>query len=74
MLNKLGSPESKRAYEFAIDGFVAGTARSRGWRSTRRLYCAIESNWKGGAWPHRRSTCAWLRCAGLPMKLPTPGC
>ena len=46
VLNSLGSPASKRAYEFGIDDFVAWyCARSPGLRSAEQSFWAIGSNW-----------------------------
>jgi hypothetical protein len=34
VLNSLGSPASRRVYEYASDQFIFGTAPNLGWRST----------------------------------------
>src|SRR5215831_15731551 len=74
VLNTLGSPESKRAYEFAIDDFVAWyCSEPRLEHSARRSYCDIGSTLRGDAFPRQRSTCDWRQCGGWPMRPPIPG-
>jgi hypothetical protein len=53
VLNTLGSPASKRAYQFAIDDLVPGTAPSRGSPSAEPSYCDTGWNSKPGGSPQQ---------------------
>ena len=46
VLNTLGSPQSQRAYDIAINDFIIGTARSHATHSTRPSCFAIAFSWK----------------------------
>ena len=54
VLNTLASPDSQRAYRFAIDDFIACTAPSHGSPSTKPLCFAIAYSWKAAIWGHPR--------------------
>jgi len=74
VLNSLGSPASRRVYEYAIDQFIAWYCSDPGWRSTGSSSCAIACTWNRGIWPPTRSTSNSQPCADSPMKPPTLVC
>ena len=61
VLRSLGSPDSRRGYQHAIDEFVAWIAPSRVWPSTKPLSCGTESTSRSGGLPPGPSTYVWLR-------------
>jgi hypothetical protein len=46
VLNSLGSPASRRVYEYAIDQFIAWYSPSQGWRSIASWSFATACIWK----------------------------
>lgn len=72
VLNSLGSPGSRRAYEFAMDEFII--APSRAWRSTALWSRAIGSHSKDVDSPRPASTSGLQPCDGLPMRRRIAAC
>jgi hypothetical protein len=60
VLNTLGSPESQRAYRFAMDDFIAwycSEPRLAFNKTVVLRYRGTASSWKRSISPRRRSTC-----------------
>jgi hypothetical protein len=74
VLNTLGSPESKRAYEFAIDDFVVWYCSEPRLAFSKTVVLRYDSILKGGGYLQRQSICDWPPCVGWPMRPPTQGC
>ena len=74
VLNSLTSPASRRVYEYAIDQFTAGTARSLAWLSIASWSCVTACTWNPAVWPRTRSISNSQPCVVWLMKPLTPGC
>lgn len=73
VLNSLGSPDSTRAYAFAIDDFIAWYCSEPRLAFGNTLCCVTASSWSPGILRQRRSTCALRRCGAWLMRRPTAG-
>ena len=74
VLNTLGSPESKRAYEFAIDDFVSWYCSEPRLAFNKTVVLRYRLELEGAGSPRRRSISAWQRYGGWLMKPQIPGC
>ena len=62
VLNSLGSPASRRVYQYAIDQFVAWYC-SEPRLAFNRIVVATACTWNHAGWPRTPSTSNWLPCA-----------
>ena len=62
VLNSLGSPASRRVYEYAIDQFIAWYCSEPRWPSTASSLYAIACTWNRGIWPPTPSTSSLQPC------------
>ena len=74
VLNTLGSPESKRAYQFAINDFVIWYCSEPRLAFSKTVVLRYRLELRRASSLRRRSTSAWRRFAVWPTKRPTPGC
>src|SRR6266478_5728792 len=72
VLNSLGSPASRRVYEYAIDQFIAVPNLAS--PSTASWWLATACTWNHAVWQLIRSTNSSRRCEDSPTRLPTPAC
>ena len=74
VLNTLGSPQSKRAYQFAIDDFVTWYCSEPRLAFSKTVVLRYRLELRRASSLRRRSTSAWRRFAAWRTKRPTPGC
>ena len=74
VLNTLGSPESKRAYEFAIDDFVAWYCSELRLAFSKTVVLRYRLDLEGRRLSPATIICDWPPCVGWPMRPPTQGC
>jgi len=74
VLNSLGSPASRRVYEYAVDQFIASVVPSLGWRSTASWSCAIACTSNRAIWPPTPSTNSLRPCVAWLTKPPPQAC
>ena len=64
VLRSLGSLDSRRGYQHAIDEFVALYCCEPRLAFNKTVVCGIGFTWKSAASPPGRSTCEWRPCDG----------
>jgi hypothetical protein len=74
VLRSLGSPDSRRGYQHAIDEFVAWYCSEPRLAFNKQRSCAIGFTSRSVASHPGRSTCDWLLCDGWLMRRLTPVC
>ena len=74
VLNSLGSPASRRVYEYAIDQFIAWYCSEPDSLSIASSSCAIACTWNRGIWPPTPSTSSSQPCAASLTRPPTQAC
>ena len=74
VLNSLGSPASRRVYEYAIDQFIAWYCSEPASPSTASWLSATACTWNHAVWPQTPSTNNSRRCEDSSTKLLTLDC
>ena len=74
VLNSLGSPASRRVYEYAIDQFIAWYCSEPRLAFNRIVVVAIAYIWNRGIWPPTPSTSNSQPCVASHTKLPIQAC
>ncbi len=74
VLNSLGSPASRRVYEYAIDQFIAWYCSEPRLAFNRIVVLRYRMYLKTAVWPQIRSTNNWRVCEDSRTKPPMPAC
>ncbi len=74
VLNSLGSPESQRGYQHAIDEFIGWYCSEPRLSFNKSVETATESTSRLANWHQEPSTSDSQRCAVSPTRRPTLGC
>ena len=74
VLNSLGSPASRRVYEYAIDQFIAWYCSEPRLAFNRIVVVRYRLHWNHAVWLQIRSTNNSQPCEGSRTKPPTPAC
>ena len=72
VLRSLGSPDSRRGYQHAIDEFVAWYCSEPRLAFNKTVCCAIAFTWRSAALRPGRSMCGWRPCDGWLTRRQTP--
>ena len=72
VLRSLGSPDSRRGYQHAIDEFVAWYCSEPRLALTKQWFCGIGFTWRSAASRPGRSTYEWRPCDGWLTRRLTP--
>lgn len=74
VLNSLGSPGSRRVYEYAIDQFIAWYCSEPRLAFNRIVVVRYRMYWNHAVWPPTPSTNNWQRCVAWLTKPLTRAC
>ena len=74
VLNSLGSPASRRVYEYAIDQFIAWYCSEPRLAFNRIVVVRYRMYLESAVWPQTPSISNSRPCVAWLMKLPTPAC
>jgi len=74
VLRSLGSPDSRRGYQHAIDEFVAWYCSEPRLAFNKTVFCVIGFTWRSAASLLELSTSDLQLCAGWLMRQPTLVC